>query len=157
VALINGTVKYLLFGLEATPVVVHSLLENQPEDIFDKQPDPERFSLREVVCHLADWEGVWLNRMQKMVSEESPELPGYDEGQWAIDHNYKEANAKEQIAKFIEGRIALVAFLKKLESEQWQRTGIHSQWGPISILSLATLVIGHDGYHTKQIVGWLNA
>ncbi len=153
----SGLPKYILSGLEATPVVLIELLHGQSEATYDKRPDPERFSLREVICHLADWEGVWLERMQRMASEESPELPGYDEGQWAIDHNYKEANAIEQINKFTEGRKALVEFLKYLASEQWERTGIHSQWGSISILSLATLVIGHDGYHTKQIVEWINA
>lgn len=153
----SGIWKYVLSGLEAAPIVVSELLGGKPDAIFDKQPDPERFSLREVICHLADWEGVWLERMRRMASENNPELPSYDEGQWAIDHKYNEANAKEQIEKFVEGRKALVSFLKGLAPEQWERTGIHSQWGPISIASLATLVIGHDGYHTKQIVEWLNA
>ncbi len=153
----TGLSKYIISGLEATPTVLDQLLRWQNEETFDKQPDPERFSLREVICHLADWEGVWLERMRRMASENNPELPSYDEGQWAIDHNYKEANAYEQIEKFVEGRQALVAFLKDLAPEQWERTGIHSQWGPISIASLATLVIGHDGYHAKQIVEWLNA
>lgn len=154
---ITGLPKYILSGLEASPVVVSELLRGKPESTFDKHPDPERFSLREVICHLADWEGVWLDRMQRMASEDKPTLPGYDEGQWAIDHKYSEANAQEQITKFIEGRKALVEFLKGLAPEQWERTGIHSQWGMISIQSLATLVIGHDGYHTKQIVEWINS
>lgn len=156
-AITNGLLKYILSGLEATPTVLQLLLLHQPEIAFDKRPDPERFSLREVVCHLADWEGVWLGRMQKMASEDDPELPGYDEGQWAIDHQYSVANAQEQIRKFVEGRKALVAFLKSLSPEQWERTGLHSQWGSVSIVSLATIVLGHDGYHTKQIVEWLNS
>jgi hypothetical protein len=40
--------------------------------------------------------------------------------------------------------------------QEWERTGRHTQWGTLSIEGLATLILGHDGYHTHQIAEWLN-
>lgn len=148
---------YLMHGLTATPVVIDRLMQDATSEDYDRRPDPERFTLREVLAHLADWEGVWMERMQRMRDEDRPFLPGYDEGQWAIDHNYAEADVAEQLARFREGRQKMLAFLRDLTSEQWDRPGQHGEVGAITIASLAVLVAGHDGYHTRQIIEWLDA
>jgi uncharacterized damage-inducible protein DinB len=153
----EGARRYLLHGLAATPVVIDRLMrEAKPED-YDRRPDPERFTLREVMAHLADWEPIWLERLRKIQAEENPPLQGYDEGQWAIDHDYDHANVTERQDRFRAGRERLVKFLEELPPEQWERTGQHSQWGALSITALATLILGHDGYHLRQISEWLDA
>jgi uncharacterized damage-inducible protein DinB len=146
---------YLLHGLSAAPEVIDRLLLNATEADFDRRPDRERFTIREVLGHLADWEGVWMERISKMATEENPPLQGYDEGQWAIDHDYAHTDVREQQTRFREGRVRLVAYLRGLSPEQWERTGLHSEVGPVTISSLSVLVLGHDGYHTKQISEWL--
>ena len=52
---------YLLSALEGAPDVIAALLDGVPPDdaLWDRRPDPERFSLREIVAHLADWDGVY--------------------------------------------------------------------------------------------------
>ena len=148
--------NYILQALEGTPVVVDRLLLAAREPDFDRRPDPERFTLREVIAHLADWDPVWLERIERMRLEENPELPSYDEGQWALDHDYAHAVITGQQERFRAGRRALVARLRSLTPEEWERTCRHAQWGDLSISSLAVLVLGHDGYHTRQISEWLN-
>src|SRR5689334_15273409 len=102
---------YLLHGLGATPVVVDRLLREATPDDYDRRPDPERFTLREVLAHLADWEPIWLERLRKLRTESQPALPSYDEGQLAIDHDYAHADVNEQQARFRDGRAALLRFL----------------------------------------------
>jgi uncharacterized damage-inducible protein DinB len=147
--------SYLLHGLSATPLVIDRLLKDATEAEFDRRPDPDRFTIREAMAHLADWEGVWMERISKMATEENPHLQGYDEGQWAIDNDYAHLDVHEQQARFREGRARLLAYLRDLPSDQWQRSGLHTEVGPVTIASLAVLVLGHDGYHTKQISEWL--
>lgn len=146
---------YLLEGLAATPVVIDRMLQEATEADYDRRPDPERFTLREVMGHLADWEGVWMERATRIVHEEHPHLRGYDEGQWAIDHNYGRMDVREQQARFRDGRARLVTLLRDLSPDQWQRTAGHDEWGEITMAGMATLILGHDGYHTRQVAEWL--
>ena len=148
---------YLLQGFAGTPDVIERLLENASEADFDRRPDPDRFTIREVMGHLADWEGVWLERAKRMAKEENPHLQGYDEAQWAIDHDYARMDVAEQVARFRAGREALHAFISGLSPEDWQRPCRHDEWGPSNIEAMTVLVLGHDGYHTKQIAEWLNS
>jgi uncharacterized damage-inducible protein DinB len=147
---------YLKEGLAATPVVIDRLLREAAPEQYDLRPDPERFTLREVMGHLADWEGVWMERAQRILTEENPDLPGYDEGAWAIEHGYARMDVAEQQARFREGRAKLLALLDPLSAEEWTRTAQHSEWGEITLVGLATLVLGHDGYHTRQIAEWID-
>jgi hypothetical protein len=147
---------YLLHGLRASPqVIAHLLSEATPAD-YDRRPDPERFTIREVVAHLADWEGVWLERAGRIVREDNPTLPSYDEGQWAIDHNYAALDVADQLEKFRAGRASLADFLAGLTAEQWERTAAR-EFGRMTLFEQTAMVLGHDGYHFKQICDWLNA
>ncbi len=146
---------YVMQGLAGTPYVVDRLLLDAGETDFDRKPYPERFTIREVMGHLADWEGVWLERIVRMRDGEHPFLPGYDEGQWAIDHDYAHMDVREQQARFRQGCEDLVAALNSLSPERWERTASHGEWGHVTIECVAARVLGHDGYHTQQISEWL--
>jgi hypothetical protein len=147
-------VSYLLHPLAGMPQTITTLLNGVTPAELDARPYPERFTLREAVAHLADWEGIWLGRIQKIAAEESPFLPSYDEGQWAIDHDYAHSNFEEQMVRIVAGREALVAYLRELEMPAWQRIGQHGELGAISLFELAVIVTGHDGYHVQQILDY---
>lgn len=146
------TVYYLLAGLDAAPDVFDRLLQSVSD--WDKRPDPERFTLREMLAHVADWESVFLNRLRQTRDEENAVLVGYDEGQWAIDHDYAHADPVECLQCFRAGRRELIAFLRGLTPEQWTRVGTHTEAGPLTMFEQAALILGHDGYHARQIIQW---
>lgn len=146
---------YLLQGLAATPVVVDRLLATAGPVDFDHRPDPERFSTREMLAHLADWEPIWLERFTRVVREEFPQLVGIDPDDVAAQNRYSEQDPAEAAARFRSGREQLLAFLQDLPEADWNRPGCHSQWGDFTAAQLATLVLGHDGYHTRQLAEWL--
>jgi uncharacterized damage-inducible protein DinB len=149
--------NYRQQGLAATPVLLEHLLEGITDTELDRRPDPERFTLREAVAHVADWEGIWLERMRLIVAEEDPYLPGYDEGQWAVDHDYAHADLGEQLAKFRAGREVLTAFLADLPPEAYGRVGRHGEIGLLTLGDLATLVLAHDAYHLRQVAEFRRA
>jgi uncharacterized damage-inducible protein DinB len=147
--------KYLLDGLAATPVVVDRLLAAAPGADYDRRPDPQRFTTREMMAHLADWEPIWLERFTLIRDTENPPLPNRDPDEWAARNGYETADVTEQQARFRVGREKLLALLTALTPEQWERRGTHSAWGPLSMEELAVLVLGHDGYHLRQLAEWL--
>ena len=145
---------YLRSSLDVMPQTYAALLKGVTAEELDARPYDDRFTLREAMAHVADWEGVWLERIRKIATEETPFLPGYDEGQWAIDHDYAHSDFEAEMAKIAAGRRALVGYLNGLDPTAWQRTGQHGELGAISLFELAALIAGHDGYHAQQIIDY---
>lgn len=139
---------YLLIDLESAPAVLARLVAGVTD--WDRRPDPDRFTLREMVAHLADWDGVFLGRLTQTRDEENATLRGMDEGQVAVDNDYTQADPQECLARYAAGRKETVAFLRGLSPEQWGRSGTHTEVGPISMETQAVLIAVHDGYHRQQ-------
>jgi len=146
---------YLLLDLECAPAVLARLLADVTDPAaWDRRPDPDRFTLREMVAHLADWDDVFLGRMTQTRDEENATLRGLDEGQVAIDHDYAHADPQECLMRYEAGREKIVAFLRALSPEQWGRVGTHTEVGPISLEAQAVLIAVHDGYHRQQALSY---
>ena len=139
---------YLLIDLDSAPAVLAQLVAGVTN--WDRRPDPDRFTLREMVAHLADWDSVFLGRLTQTRDEENATLHGLDEGQVALDNDYAHADPHECLARYAAGRKQTVAFLRGLAPEQWGRNGTHTEVGPISMEAQAVLIAVHDGYHRQQ-------
>ena len=148
--------NYLLKALAGNPAVLKRILGNIPADspVWDSKPDPERFSLKEVLAHLADWEPIWKERFERLRDENHPFLQSIDEGELAITNNYAEQDPLANLARFAEGRVALVKVLETLTDTDWEQTGNREFVGPLTTQMLACLVLSHDGYHLHQAVEW---
>jgi uncharacterized damage-inducible protein DinB len=148
---------YLLIDLESAPDVLARLLaEVSDPAIWDRRPDPERFTLREVVAHLADWDQVFLGRLMQTRDADNPVLQGLDEGQVARDNDYAHADPAESLTRHAAGRAETVRFLRGLSPEQWARVGSHTELGPITLESQAALIAFHDGYHRQQVLYYVS-
>lgn len=149
--------KYTLSALEGTPTVLESLLKGLPADLslWDERPDPERFTLREMIAHLADWELIWKMRIERILAEDNPALPDIDEGQRAIDNDYARQNPLQNITRFRSGREATIKILQSMTDEQWERTAQRENIGEMSLSTFVTMMLAHDGYHTRQTAEWV--
>lgn len=151
--------NYQFSALRGNPDVLDRLLGGIPthSSVWDARPDPARFTLREMLAHIADWEPIFLDRLKRTVEQDEPMLQGYDEGQIAIERDYAHSDPLANLKRFREGRETLLVFLQGLPDGVWDRVGRHTEIGPISLEGLLSLVVGHDGYHTAQVVQWLTA
>lgn len=146
---------YLLKGLELAPALVQRIIALVPEASYDLQVDPDRFSLREAIAHLADWEAINLERLQRGVAEPGCTVQGLDEGQIAIERGYSGYVVTEQVARFAEGRAHLLGFLRSLAEEDWNKVFIHSERGDLTVYEMAVSILGHDTYHTEHFSQYL--
>lgn len=156
---------YLLHDLEAAPhllarVVAPSRGMPGSIDVFrsdfdwDARPDPERFTLREMVAHLADWEEIWLQRVRRIEAEDNPFLHSVDEGAVAAEREYGIQPYGENLIRFAEGRERLVAALRSLPAGAWSRPAHREFVGDINLLQLVAMIAGHDGYHLRQALDY---
>ena len=149
--------KYLISALSGTPDVVERLLKDVHADDprWDFRPDPQRFTLREIVAHLADWEPIHLERISRIQEEENPILPDMDEGKMALDNDYSHSDPHGSLEWLRGGRQKLVQQLDMMNPEQWTRPGFRETIGDITIEVLVAFIVAHDGYHTRQVAQWL--
>ena len=144
--------RYILSGLRATPQVYMKLLEGITDEEADRRPDADRFTIREAIAHMADWDEIFRTRGERIRDEELPLLPGYDEGQLAIERNYATMPVAESLERFIANRAALLAFFESLQASDWERQGNRDEIGMIDLTDLSVMALGHDGYHAEQFI-----
>lgn len=152
-----AAMHYVMLAIEGTPAVLESLLKDAAHNdpVWDFRPDLQRFTLREVVAHLADWEPIFLERIVRIRDEDKPFLPDIDEGEMAITNDYAHSDAHVSLRRFREGRAQLSAALRALPAAAWERVGHRDKIGDLTLEDMAVFVMAHDGYHTRQVAEWL--
>jgi hypothetical protein len=148
---------YLFKGLEAGPQTISRLIRWIPADRMDVPSHPGRFTPREVIAHLADWEPISRGRMQTAFERPGAEVPDLDEGQIAIEKRYSEWDPLETAEEFVRRRSETLAWLSSLQKSDWRKTAIHTARGEMSIYDFANLELGHDMYHIAQLCQVLEA
>jgi hypothetical protein len=118
---------------------------------------PDKWSLIEILQHLADSEVVWGYRVRKVLAEERPQLVGFDQDLWARRLDYAGARRDQALAVFKSLRAAHVTLLRGLSEEDFARVGIHAERGEESLRHMMRLYAGHDLAHRRQITRVLEA
>lgn len=144
-------------ALSGTPSVVAGLTQNlAPDDeIWDRRPYADRFTLREIAAHLADWDRIYLERLATMRESSGAMLEAYDESHLALVHDYAHASPRQSLRRFAESRQKIVALLKGLPEDRWRHHARHPDHGTISIDLHASYILMHDGYHTQQVAEYM--
>lgn len=142
---------YLVRALEHTVGMMRDHLSQFSPSEFDLRPDPERFSLREVICHLADWEPIMLARMKVGVDTTGGAIQAFDEGQMAIDHDYASKDPMIVISDWEASRDKTIAFVEALSEEQMANEVVHPERGRMTVSDIANMIVCHDIYHLEQV------
>jgi len=150
-----GNNAYLLSSLEKGPMIVRWIVNHASPDIYDTKNDPERFTFREVVAHLADWEPILHARMKQIKEQPGSVLIPYDEVQRAIDLDYASIDPKEAVERWAAIRADSIEFFRDEAPGFWDSTALHPERGDISLYDLATMEIAHDTYHVEQLLEFI--
>jgi uncharacterized damage-inducible protein DinB len=112
---------------------------------------PGKWSVIEVIQHLADSDLVFSYRLKMMLTEDQPSLQGYDQDRWASELHYREVPLELALDQLRTMRTANLHLLRGLSPSQLQRVGLHSERGPESAGFLLQLMGAHDLVHRRQI------
>lgn len=112
---------------------------------------PDGWTVLEVVCHLRDYDDIFYERTLMMRDQDSPDLPGYDHEALVVERNYNAQNLEEVYTTLAQSRQRFVAFFEGLNETQWEKTGIHPERGPVTMLDALIQVGHHDANHIEQI------
>lgn len=117
------------------------------------RPEPTRWSIAEIIAHLADAEIVVSWRMRSVIGENGISIQPFDQDQWASVFSYRNRDAKRSLEVFRVLRENNLAMLKEIPKETWDNYGMHLERGKESIAHVARMFAGHDTNHLLQIEG----
>jgi hypothetical protein len=122
------------------------------DDTTLRRPEaPGKWSVIEVVQHLADSDLVFGYRLRMIVTEDQPAVPGYDQDAWAQTFQYRAVPLDTALDELRGMRAANLGVLRGLAPAQLERVGLHSERGPESVAFLLRLMAAHDLVHRRQI------
>jgi hypothetical protein len=121
------------------------------EPVLRRPEAPGKWSVIQVIQHLADSDLVASYRIRMVLSEDRPSLQGYDQDRWATDFHYDQAPLALAMNQLRALRAANLHLWKQLTPQQLERVGIHTERGPESAGHMLRLMGAHDLVHRRQI------
>lgn len=115
------------------------------------KPEPGKWSIAEIVAHLADAEIVASWRMRAILGSNGTPIQPFDQDRWASVFQYAERDPKQSLEVFRVLRENNLAMLKALPRESWDNYGMHAERGKETIAHLARMFAGHDTNHILQV------
>lgn len=137
--------------LAELPDSLARLLSDLSDEQIRRPEKPGKWSVGQVVQHLADSELVWAWRLRSVAAQDGAPLTGYDQDRWASELGYADAPLEEALEVIRVVRAANLRLLGSLTAGQRRRSGLHSERGPESIDHMVGLYAGHDLVHRRQI------
>ena len=137
--------------LRETPGELRRAVEGLSSAALSTPEAAGKWSIRQVLQHLADAELVGGFRYRMVLAHERPLLAGYDQDLWADRLRYSEADVEEALEDFAGLRRANLRLLERTSAEERERVGLHSERGEESVAQLLTNFAGHDLVHLRQI------
>lgn len=123
-----------------------ALLLSQPESAGGRRYAEGKWSVREVVGHLADAERVFSYRALRFARADETNLPGFNENAFAARSNADARTLASLCDELTAIRAATVSLFASLDGEAWERLGTANS-AVMSVRALAWVCAGHELHH----------
>jgi hypothetical protein len=141
----------LLERFRRGPEVLAMVLTGVFGEEEDFVPAPGKWSPRQIVAHLADAELVGAHRMRQVIAEDNPTLIAFDQDSWTRNLDYARRKPKQSLEAFRRIRAENYELLKELPESAFERTGNHSENGPMTLRLLLEGYAQHAESHARQL------
>jgi hypothetical protein len=142
--------------LEATPGVLRGIMAEVSDEDVRWKPAPDRFSIGEVLAHLAHSEGhCYRARVDRFLEEERPELES-DDAQFHLQL-YRDADPEDAFDHFEEQRETNVEYLRSLPEVAGDRVALHREAGQVTLRQMLHEWALHDLGHIRQVAELVRA
>lgn len=147
-----ATIQDHLSKYREGPAQLRAAVQGMSREQVLARPVPGKWSTLEVLCHLADFEPIYADRMKRVISHDNPQLLAADENLFARHLHYQDRDAEEELRLIETTRSAMARILEKLSPEQFARSGTHNERGPVSLEVLVQWAGNHIPHHVPFIL-----
>ena len=128
------------------------LLTGIRDDALDHKPASSKWSARENLAHLARYHEGFLERFQRIRTENQPLLPRYraeEDPEWP---RWNVLPAQEVLSRLQTLRAQLLQPMAQLTDSDWSRTGLHSRFGPMTLVQWLEFFLLHEAHHLLAVL-----
>jgi len=144
--------------LRSTPAVLDQLCRRLDAAAWRQRPAKDDWCPTEIICHLRDVDlEVNLPRVNMVLSQDNPFLPGQDTDPWAEQRNYTDQDGRNALLRIYAARSQLLNLLEALSPQEWLRPARHAIFGPTTLQEIVTIITAHDRLHLRQITQAIQA
>ena len=122
-----------------------------PEAMISVSPTPDEWSAAYVIHHMADAELQFGVRYANALAEENPAIVPFDEAKFPTALHYEKRSVANSLAAFAAAHTLNYEILMNALPEDWNRTSIHPERGPVHLTSMVKLCGTHIGIHIQQL------
>ena len=135
--------------MAATPSALQSLVAGLTPGQIDTPSAPGKWSVREVLAHLADTELVWANRIRQVLASPGVTIAPFDQDVWAA--RYAAYSAAASLRTFLAVREWNLALLTTVSPHEHSNLLTHPERGTFPLSELLEIVAGHDLNHLTRL------
>ena len=130
---------------------VRRLTSGLDEEMLAKHIVPEKWSLKELVCHLHRVQEIFAGRVEAMLAEENPAITRYEPEGDAQFEKMATKPARDSLAGFLENRERLAQRLAELSPAEWHRRGAHPEFPNYDVHFQVEYMTHHEAHHIYQM------
>jgi uncharacterized damage-inducible protein DinB len=135
------------YGIEE----LRAAIAGMTTDELRARPVPGKWSTLEVVCHIADCEQFFADRMKRTIAMDRPLLLGADGFRYPDPLAYQQHDLEEELRLVEITRQQMARVLRLAARDAWDRTAVHSETGLVTLRQLVLHAVRHVRHHLKFI------
>lgn len=152
----NDDIRAILYCLAESPCILKSLIAGIPEELLKIRRIPNKWSIHEHACHLAEVQPMLLERLKRFKQEDEPDFQPYVPGATVTNEHLIRMNLGEQLQKFEEFRKEQIlffrsSFVKIVEYAGLEKPGKHQEYSLYTPHILMRHILMHDHLHMYRI------
>jgi uncharacterized damage-inducible protein DinB len=146
-----ASIAELVENYVAGPRALRQAITGLTREQLTARPVPGKWSILEVVCHIADFEPVYTERMKRVIALEKPTFLGADENLFAAKLAYHDRDLEEELKIIETTRSQMARILRTLPQSALERVGNHDERGPRTLENLVATITNHIPHHLKFV------
>ncbi len=137
--------------IATTPARIVALTRGLTGHQLSKRPSPGKWSIHEIIRHLAEADMVMCSRSRWIAFEDKPTLVPFDQEKWARGWRREKESFEETLERFRMIRRSQVRLFRGARKQDLKRSGYHPERGTVTLQTQLETVAGHDVNHLQQI------
>ena len=148
----EAELKKHIEAAEKSPKEIAAGVSGVSNEVLRYKPSPEKWSILEILGHLADIEIVYAYRLRQMLADEKPVIAPMDQDSWAKHLGYLDTPAPELVALYGLNRHHNLRLLRRLKTEDLKKSAFHPEIkGDVTVATLVERMAEHGANHLAQI------